>query len=777
MKRVAAVLIIILAWCTQARAVEPGALTTLRAIHSLNNGEASHQIPVQFEATVTYFRGYEHILFVQDDGIGIYVEQVTPVNLLPGDRVLIIGTTRGSFLPFIESQKVTVLHHGELPTAVPSTFDELIQGKRDSIVVSVRGLVRTADLTLSASSPLRGTTMQLLTDGGYIDVSIDSEDANALRELLDAEVEVTGVAGGTFDGKMQLTGVAVHVSSLSNIKILKSPSASPWSLPLTPMNKILSGYHVNALTGRVRIQGSVTYYQPGSAVVLQNGARSLWIMTQTHLPIQVGDRVDATGIPDVRDSSLTLTRGEIRDDHQSAPVTPLPVTWRQLAVNSNQPIGHEYDLVSIEGRVVMQVREAAQDEYVLVADGHLFSAIFRHPQMVDAPPLLPLKEVPLGARIRVTGICMIEGSNSFNGDVPFSIILRTPADILIVAKPSWLNVRNLMLIVSMLVAAMIAIIARGWRLERKVRRQTTALASRIEAEAALERQRSRILEDINGSRSLAEILEQITTMVSTGLGGAPCWCHTSEGMQAGNSPSETEFRRIIHEEIPARCGSSLGALFVALDADSPSTTGKSDALTIGAQLASLAIETRRIYTDLLHRSEFDLLTDIHNRFSLEKHLEALIGQGQQTSGSFGLIYIDLDRFKQVNDVYGHGIGDAYLQSVALRMQRQLRGDDLLARLGGDEFAALIAGVRSRADVEEVAVRLERCFEDPYLVKGYFIQGAASIGLAVYPNDAVTRDGLLNAADAAMYVAKYGKRKTADASSELQTSTLVPENLV
>jgi diguanylate cyclase (GGDEF)-like protein len=111
------------------------------------------------------------------------------------------------------------------------------------------------------------------------------------------------------------------------------------------------------------------------------------------------------------------------------------------------------------------------------------------------------------------------------------------------------------------------------------------------------------------------------------------------------------------------------------------------------------------------------------------------------------------------------------------MQRQLRGDDLLARLGGDEFAALIAGVRSRADVEEVAVRLERCFEDPYLVKGYFIQGAASIGLAVYPNDAVTRDGLLNAADAAMYVAKYGKRKTADASSELQTSTLVPENLV
>ena len=102
---------------------------------------------------------------------------------------------------------------------------------------------------------------------------------------------------------------------------------------------------------------------------------------------------------------------------------------------------------------------------------------------------------------------------------------------------------------------------------------------------------------------------------------------------------------------------------------------------MGAALASLAIGTRRLYSDLVHRSEFDLLTDIQNRFSMEKHLDALIDEARRTAGIFGIIYIDLDGFKQVNDVYGHHIGDLYLQDAASRMKRQLRPGDILARLG------------------------------------------------------------------------------------------------
>ena len=123
-----------------------------------------------------------------------------------------------------------------------------------------------------------------------------------------------------------------------------------------------------------------------------------------------------------------------------------------------------------------------------------------------------------------------------------------------------------------------------------------------------------------------------------------------------------------------------------------------------------------------------------------------------------MIYIDLDEFKQVNDIYGHQVGDLYLQEVALRMKRQLRAVDMLARLGGDEFAALVPLVRNRAEVEEIALRLERCFEEPFFVEGQELHGSASIGIALYPADGATKDDLLSAADAAMYLEKNMKRE-------------------
>ena len=191
---------------------------------------------------------------------------------------------------------------------------------------------------------------------------------------------------------------------------------------------------------------------------------------------------------------------------------------------------------------------------------------------------------------------------------------------------------------------------------------------------------------------------------------------------------------------------------------------------MAAGLATLAVETRRLYNDLRHRSEFDLLTDIHNRFSLEKHLDAQIAEARGNAEIFGLIYIDLDEFKQVNDEYGHHIGDLYLQEVARRMKQQLRSHDLLARLGGDEFAALLPMVRSRAGVEEIAQRLEHCFAEPFQVGENRIEGSASFGIALYPENGVSRDSLLSVADASMYVAKNAKRP---AEADLAVSVSLP----
>jgi diguanylate cyclase (GGDEF)-like protein len=304
----------------------------------------------------------------------------------------------------------------------------------------------------------------------------------------------------------------------------------------------------------------------------------------------------------------------------------------------------------------------------------------------------------------------------------------------------------------------------GWMLQRKSRRQTAALAARVEAEAALERRnaqieqrRSRVLEDINGSKPLADVLEEITELVSFILNGAPCWCEGTEDAPLGKYQDSGAGCRISREEIPSRSGPSRGFLCVALVPDTIPPAEEKQALFMGTRLATLAIETHKAYLDLVHRSEFDLLTDIPNRFSLERQLEALIARTRNAGGIFGLVYVDLDDFKQVNDLYGHHVGDLFLQEVALRMKRQLRAGDLLARLGGDEFATLVPEVHSRADVQEVAARLEHCFDEPFRIGGHVLTGSASVGTALYPEDGTTKDSLLSTADAAMYVNKHTRR--------------------
>jgi diguanylate cyclase (GGDEF)-like protein len=223
--------------------------------------------------------------------------------------------------------------------------------------------------------------------------------------------------------------------------------------------------------------------------------------------------------------------------------------------------------------------------------------------------------------------------------------------------------------------------------------------------------------------------------------------------------------RVTCANIPARDGPPLGTFFAGLNAGTPPAAREAVALDNGAKLATLAIETRRLYSDLLRRSHFDLLTDIHNRFSLEAHLDTCIEDARKSAGVFGLLYIDLDKFKQVNDHYSHHIGDLYLQEVAQRMKQQLRSHDLLARLGGDEFAVLLPMVRNRNGVEEIAQRLEHSFDLPFNLEGHTLHGSASFGIALYPENGVTKDSLLHAADAAMYAVK-NSRKQAEISLSL-----------
>jgi diguanylate cyclase (GGDEF)-like protein len=757
MKRLILTITVLFAYASAGWAAPPGTLTTLHAVHELTNAEAEHHLPVSFEATVTYYRGYERTLFVQDGDAAIYIGYPNELKLVPGDRVQVLGTTQKSFNPIVIASSITLVRHGAVPKPEPASFEQMIRAETDCKLVTVRAMIRTVDLSLSLVAPVHFLRMQLLMEGGYINATVDSYDVHALEGLLDDEVVLTGIASEEFDSKMHQTGILIHIQSLSDVNVIKRAGSSPWSLPVTPMDRVITAFHRSDFSSRVRIHGTITYYLPGSAVVLQDGAKSIWIATQTHNPLRVGDAADATGFPDNHDGFLNLEHGEVRDTLIPAPVTPLAASWETMSPKGFDSPGHHDDLVSIEGRVETEVREVSQDELVLAADGKLFSAIYRHPDN----PIPSTRVIPLGSQVRVTGICVLEHSNAFTAHVPFNILLRSYDDIVIVARPSLINTRNLLIAVGLLLLVVFVVIARGWALEHKVRRQTAVMSAQRKAEAELERHRSSILEDINGSRPLAEILEKIAEMVSFSLEGAPCWCEVADGAKLGRYPEEQQDLRIVREEIPARSGPALGALYAGLDPQTPPHSSEISALLNGVRLATLAIETRRLYSDLRRRSEFDLLTDIRNRFAMEKFIESQIEEARQSGRILGLIYIDLDKFKPINDTYGHHVGDLFLQAVAARMSRQLLGGDMLARLGGDEFAALVSLHRGRADMDTIVARLEHCFDDPFVVGGYQLYGEASIGYALYPEDGATKDSLLSAADAAMYEAKHSKRQAED----------------
>jgi hypothetical protein len=626
MRKLLPIIAIVLAWASVAGAAAPIPLTTIKSIQALTNAQAGEARPVAFEGTVTYFRGYRKNLFVQDGDAGMFVKAATRTRMAPGDRVLIKGITATGFRPCVYSSDITVIGHGAEPKPVPATFDQLIRGSYDSLLVTMRGVVHSADLDRPSAAHVPGATLRMLTDGGYVDVEVDSGDAQALGGLLDNQVAVTAVAGGKFDGKLQLTGVVLHVASFADIKVLKRPAVSPWALPATPMDQVLSVYHINNLTRRVRITGSVTYFEPGSAMVLQSGSKSIWVKTESFTPMRIGDRAEVIGFPAVSDGFLVVGGSEIQDSGIPAPVSPQPVTWQQLA--SSRSI---FDLVSIEGQVAMEAREPSQDEYVLVSDGKMFTAIYPHGNTAGA--LMPMKQVPIGARIRVTGICAMDNANPFGHDVPFNILMRSSGDLVLLAQPSWLTVRHLTFLVFLLLLAVIAVGTRVWFVERTMRSQVVALGY-------IEQRRGRILEAINSSQPLAETLEQITELASVVLKGAPCWCQIADGATLGNYPQRpgASGLRIVEHPIGSHSGPPLGSIFAAFDAHVIPQAAEAKSLSMAAALAALAIETRRLYSDLVRRSEFDMLTDVHNRFSLEKNLDAHIQIARQTAGVFGLIY-------------------------------------------------------------------------------------------------------------------------------------------
>ncbi len=179
-----------------------------------------------------------------------------------------------------------------------------------------------------------------------------------------------------------------------------------------------------------------------------------------------------------------------------------------------------------------------------------------------------------------------------------------------------------------------------------------------------------------------------------------------------------------------------------------------DGKIIGAVGVSIDItELKRTQRQLFDAAHSDRLTALPNRFSLEQRLQEAVVTAREDGSRFALLFLDLDRFKAINDALGHGAGDEVLREVALRLQKCMRGADFIARPGGDEFVILLSGITGVADIEFLSQRVIEKLSAPIRLPQRTVYVGVSVGAAVFPDHGDDAEALTAHADAAMYRAK------------------------
>jgi len=242
------------------------------------------------------------------------------------------------------------------------------------------------------------------------------------------------------------------------------------------------------------------------------------------------------------------------------------------------------------------------------------------------------------------------------------------------------------------------------------------------------------------------------------IGKAVCMLHVPEDVEhitaevieaVGRDGKWTGEVRMLHKE--GHIG-WIESMCVPIMDDNEQMIG---ALGINRDITNRIAETER----LDKMAHYDQLTQIPNRYLLLDRITHLIEQAERHNSEFALLYIDLDKFKEINDSKGHAFGDRILKEVANCLKQSIRNSDTVARIGGDEFVVLLEEITDKNDISMIAKVLIDELHKPFTINQEDYEISGSIGIAIYPADGNNTDELLASADKAMYKAKENGRDT------------------
>ncbi len=222
--------------------------------------------------------------------------------------------------------------------------------------------------------------------------------------------------------------------------------------------------------------------------------------------------------------------------------------------------------------------------------------------------------------------------------------------------------------------------------------------------------------------------------------------------QAANLDAQRRAQRTYRQTLLLTLALGIGAVILALlIAWHTLRKARLRSQQIRAQLVELEQSRAALHEEATH----DPLTALANRRLFYDRLQQAIRHAHRYGGRLGILYVDLDRFKAINDHHGHHVGDAVLSEVARQLQACVRESDTVARLGGDEFVVLLEGVQGRQDCIAAAFKIEQALAKNPFFGSLGLDVEASIGQSIFPDDGQDEDALIRAADAAMYRVKSG----------------------
>ena len=260
----------------------------------------------------------------------------------------------------------------------------------------------------------------------------------------------------------------------------------------------------------------------------------------------------------------------------------------------------------------------------------------------------------------------------------------------------------------------------------------------------LERDRILVLEMVGQNRSIDEILEQIKTLLRRQIRRAKSSFHLYS--KAGQEPNPWTIR--LSSE-----GTDIGTLSVSIPESREPQSFERKAMEEASRLAVVAVDHDRLYKKLAHQASHDTLTNLPNRQLFESQLATILAQAKMSLESVAVFWLEIDRFKQINDTLGHQVGDALLREISNRLKSLLRPVDLVGRMGGDEFAIVVRHILTPEAAEQEAQNFFGIFEESLFIEPHQVSLTASLGMSLYPSHGENAAELLAHADMAMSHAK------------------------